>query len=92
MDPVSDTDFTSQLAQFSTLQGINTLNTNFSDLLSLQQLTQGSSLVGHSVVYTPSGSNSAAQGTVQGISIQNGSLQLSVGGASVPLSSVQSVQ
>jgi flagellar basal-body rod modification protein FlgD len=92
LNPVSSTDFASQLAQFSTLQGVTDLNTNFSSMLQLQQLTQGAALVGKNVTYAVPGVSSASSGVVTAIALQNGQLQLLVGGATVPLSQVQSVQ
>ena len=46
LEPVKQQDFLGQLAQFSQLQGIEKLNTNFAESLKFQQLSQGSSLVG----------------------------------------------
>ncbi len=40
-NPMSSSDFVAQLAQLSTVNGIQSLNTNFSSLLSLQQLHWG---------------------------------------------------
>jgi flagellar basal-body rod modification protein FlgD len=92
LDPVSSTDFATQLAQFSTLQGVQQLNASFSDMLTLQQMTQGANLVGRSVAFQQAGSSTPQQGTVQGVSVQNGQLQLLIGGAAVPLTQVLSVQ
>jgi flagellar basal-body rod modification protein FlgD len=92
LDPVSDTEFASELAQFATLQGVNTLNTNFSSLLQVQQLAQGINLVGQTVNYTTSGSSSQSSGVVSGITVQNGQLQLEIGTTTVPISQVTGVQ
>ena len=92
LDPMSDTDFINQLAELSTVSGIQTLNTNFSDMLSLQQLSGGSSLIGQTVNYTPSGSTTAAQGTVSALSINQGQVQLQINGQAVPLANVTGVQ
>jgi flagellar basal-body rod modification protein FlgD len=88
LDPMSDADFASQLAQFASLEGIEQLNTNFSNLLLMQELTQGSSLVGMTLQYQPTGSSTASQGTVQQVTFQNGQLQLIIGGTAVSLSQV----
>src|SRR5438552_17420398 len=80
LNPVSNTEFASQLAQFSSLQGINDLNTDFASLLQLQQLTQGTNLVGKSINYTTAGSSGQRSGIVSGILLQNGQLQLLVDG------------
>ena len=91
LDPVSDTDFMSQLAQFSTLQGVQSLGATFDQVLKAEQLTGGTSLLGKTVSYTAAGSSAVSTGTVGGVQVQNGQVMLQVGGASVPLDSVQSV-
>jgi flagellar basal-body rod modification protein FlgD len=90
LNPVSSTDMVSQLAQISNLSAVEQLNSNFSDLLMLDQLTQGANLVGRNVVY--SNGNATSQGTVSSATVQNGQLQLQVGDQSIALSQVQSVQ
>jgi flagellar basal-body rod modification protein FlgD len=92
LNPVSNTEFAAQLAQFATLQGVTTLNTSSSSILQLQQLTQGINLVGQTVTYTPTGSSSQSSGAVTGITVQNGQLQLQIGNITVPLSQVTGVQ
>ncbi len=39
-NPVSDTDFASELAQFTSLQGVQQLNTSINQMLTLQQVSQ----------------------------------------------------
>ena len=90
LEPTSNQEFLGQLAQFSTLSGIETLNANFSDLMSLQDLTQGSSLIGKKISYTNS-SNQTVSGNVQGIAMSNGKLQVQVGSDSVTLDKILGV-
>jgi flagellar basal-body rod modification protein FlgD len=92
LNPINETDFTSQLTQLSTLEGVTKLNTNFSDLLALQQLTQGASLVGRTVTYQPAGGSPLQQGIVQGIQVQQGQLVLQVNGTLVNLGQVSSIE
>lgn len=87
MEPTSNQEFLGQLAQFSTLSGIETLNANFSDLLSLQQISEGSSLIGKKVAYSNS-SNQTVTGTVQSVTVSDGAVQLQIGGDSVALNKV----
>ena len=49
--PVESKEFIAQLATFSQLQGIQSLNATFSESLKLQQLTQGTNLIGKTVDY-----------------------------------------
>lgn len=76
LNPQADTDFIAQLAQFSSLeqmQNLNTTNTN----------SQAFSLVGKEVVVETKdslGNVSETKGTVDYVTIQNGKAYLSIGG------------
>ena len=76
-----------QLAQFSTLSGMEQLNTSFSDMLSLQELTQGSNLIGKQISYTNSSGN-VTTGAVSSVGMSNGQLALNVNNDQVQLSQV----
>ena len=91
LNPVSATDFTSQLAQMSTLSGIEQLNTTVQQMLQLQQLSQGAALMGKTVTYAQAGNNQSGKGVVQGVSVQNGQLQVQVGGQQVPVGQINGI-
>ncbi|MCY2991662.1 MAG: flagellar hook capping protein [Planctomycetota bacterium] len=90
LDPVKNEDFLAQLAQFSTLEGMQQLNTSFSDLLALQQLTEGANLIGKMVTFQADGSSVSQQQVVERVSVQNGKLVLvTTDGISVPIANIQ---
>jgi flagellar basal-body rod modification protein FlgD len=91
MDPVSASDFASQLAQFASLQGVTQLNTSITQLLTSQQVSQGANLIGKTVTYTNDGNSPAASGVVSGVQLSNGAVQLQVGNQSVALSQLTSI-
>lgn len=91
LDPVSDKDFISQLSTLNTVQGLQDLNASFSEMLKLQQLTQGAELIGKTISYTPTDGGAAKSGKVSSVSVQNGSYVLDVGSDKVGLSQIQSV-
>ena len=91
LNPISASDFTAQLAQFSSLQGIQQMNTNFASLLLLQNLTQGTNLIGKTVTYTKPNSTQPASGVVQSVSVAGGTVGLVVGGNPVALSQIQGI-
>jgi flagellar basal-body rod modification protein FlgD len=67
--PVDSNTFLTQLAQLSEVQGINSLNTNFSALsssLTSNQALQASSLLGHQALVNSSSATLAAGATVSG--------------------------
>lgn len=92
LQPVNSTDFVNQLAALNTVQGIASLNANFSEMLKLQQLTQGADLIGKTITYTPAGGGAALTGTVSAVSTQNGNFVLQVGSDQVGLGQVTSVR
>lgn len=89
LDPIQQEDFITQLAQFSTLEGVERLNAQFSDMLALQQLTNGAQLVGRSVRFADA--EGIATGRVDEVATIDKRLVLSVGGRQVPIDSVLSI-
>ena len=90
-NPISSQDFLSQLAQFSTLSSVQTLNTNSSNMLMLQQMTQGANLIGRTVTYQAPNTKGPQQGVVTAINVQNGTLNLVVQGTNVPINQLQGI-
>jgi len=92
LDPIKNEEFLAQLAQFSTLEGIEQLNASFGDLLALQQLTEGSSLLGKLISYQADGSSTAEEAVVERVTVQDGKLMLVTSdGTLVHVSDIQSV-
>ena len=86
LEPVSQEDFLGQVAQMSTLSGIEKLNSSFesmvsvqSDLLKLQEVAVGSDLVGKSVEYTNPASFAVESGTIDSYRVSDGRVLLQVG-------------
>lgn len=91
LEPVKQEEYLGQLAQFSTLEGIEKLNANFAQLLQLQQLTQGTELLGRKVSFTDPLSGQSHEGLVDAVDVSNGQIALSVEGRQVGLDQVASV-
>jgi flagellar basal-body rod modification protein FlgD len=91
LDPMTNADFAAQLAQFASLQGINQMNSSFSNLLLVQELTQGANLVGKTVSYQQPGTTTVSQGNVDQVTVQNGQLRLLIGGNAVTLDQVRGI-
>ena len=92
MDPQNGTEFMGQVAQFSQLDGINKLNQNFSEMLLMQNLTQGTNLIGKTIVYDRDGTGTMARGVASAIAINNGKIYLNIGGNAVALSQVRTIE
>lgn len=91
LNPVSDKDFIAQLSQLSQLQSLQNLDANFGQVLRLQQLTSGTSLVGKTVTYSDDDSVSKT-GVVSSVAIVEGQFELTVGDATVALDRVTSAR
>jgi len=89
-EPMSNSDMVSQLAQLTTVDVMNQMNVSFQDILKLQTLMSGTSLIGRQVEYTPTG-GTLTQGQVDSIDTSGGNIQLLVGGQDVTLDQVSKI-
>ena len=90
LEPVKQQDFLGQLAQFSSLAGIEKLNSNFAESLKFQQLSQGGALVGSRVEYTNALGESKT-GLVDSARVLNGELRFQMGDDTVGLGDLSGV-
>lgn len=75
LEPIKNQDFLAQLAQFSTLESMDNLNSQFSQFLKAEQLSQAAGLLGQTITYGEAGH----QGVVEELRIDEGNLELRVG-------------
>lgn len=94
LEPVSQEQFIAQLAQFSTLEGIEQMNGNFELMLQANQsarrvsdLSQGSAMIGRSIDYY--GVDGPAAGVVEAVEAEPDSVSVIVNGESVSLDRIQ---
>ena len=96
MEPLDNNQMASQLAQFSQLQQLESMNTRFGDVLETQQLMYAASLIGKTASYLSEGEDGSTiikSGTVlQALKDNEGKIILSIGGIAVGLENVVSVQ
>lgn len=98
MSPVDNTQFMSQLAQYSQLQQSVQTNQNLGTLAALQEslsalqtMTQSASLISKQVDYIDPSSGEAKSGQVNAVRVDNGLVVLDVSGANVPLTNVTAI-
>lgn len=91
IDPVDQEGLINDLTQFSQLEGIEDLNTSFSDILKLQELTQGVALVGKNVSFVDPASGQLASGTVSETYSAGDQTNVIVNGRTIALEDVLSV-
>lgn len=96
MKPMDDTQFISQLAQFSSLEQMQNLNEGFSNFgdsfAKSSSASQAYALTGRWVDYTdPYDSSQTLTGKVDGVTFENGQAKLKIGLNAVDLASVTNV-
>jgi flagellar basal-body rod modification protein FlgD len=91
MQPMDNTQFITQLAQFSSLQSLQAIQTSLDTATGGQLLGAAMSLIGKQIAAAPTG-GAPVSGTVSGVQIQNGNILLEVGNATVSLADVQEIK
>ncbi len=92
LDPVSNKDLIDQVTSLNTLSGIQSLNASFAESLKIQQLSQGTNLVGRTVEYNTPGSTTSSTGVVSSVTAQDGKFVLLVQNDRVGLDQIVSVR
>jgi flagellar basal-body rod modification protein FlgD len=90
LQPMTDTSFIGQMAQFSALEQNRAMQTDLAQLTSDQQLGQADSLLGKTVTFQGE-DGAASSGVVSAIQIQDGTPLLIVNGQSLLLSDVETI-
>ncbi|HEY3330503.1 MAG TPA: flagellar hook capping FlgD N-terminal domain-containing protein [Capsulimonadaceae bacterium] len=93
LNPQSNTEFASQMAQYSSLTQMQNLNTTLSQQTSFTQMSSAASMLGKSVTTSAYDSDGKAiSGTVSSVGLtSSGSITLSVGGSTINLSDVTGI-
>ena len=91
MSPMADQDFIAQLAQFSSLEQMQQLNSGFDALGKSAAATQAFAMIGKTIDYADPSTGSALTGLVGGASFVDGWPQLRVDSTLVDLSDVLAV-
>ncbi|HMO14857.1 MAG TPA: flagellar hook capping FlgD N-terminal domain-containing protein [Pirellulaceae bacterium] len=92
IDPIKQENFVAQLTQFSMLEGVENLNTSFRNMLLLQEISQGVSLVGKEVSYQIPGQFDINSGRVEEMFVDQGKVMFVIQGRSFPIEYIASVR
>ena len=88
--PMDNTQFLAQTAQFDVLEQMQTLNTSITSLLNAQRLGQASSLIGRTVEATDA-NGKVVTGAVTGATMESGVAKVHIGDTVVDLDKVLAV-
>jgi flagellar basal-body rod modification protein FlgD len=86
LDPMKDTEFIAQLANFSSLQQMTSINSSMSTLLAQQNYTNAASMIGKQITTSDNQS-----GVVNKVGIENGTVYLYTSTNKYTLSDITSV-
>jgi flagellar basal-body rod modification protein FlgD len=92
LEPMNNTEMTSQLAQISQVQQLETMNGAFQAALGLAQKQQAAALIGKQVTFKPEGSDILVTGRVTAVDVASDGVCLRVGPYSVPLANIESIE
>lgn len=91
MSPMEDKDFIAQLAQFSSLEQMQTLNTGFDTVGRSSAATQAFAMIGANVEYADPESETPIKGVVSKVTFEDGWPKLNIGSKTVDVSDVVTV-
>jgi len=92
LEPMSNGEMASQLAQFAQLEQLESINGTFQKVLAASQISQASALIGKKVTFYSGVEQQALEGVVDRVGYDNGEVLLVVGNYAVPFEDVIWVQ
>lgn len=88
LSPMESTDFIAQLAQFSSLEQLTSINKTNSDMFEYQQLIGGSSMIGMTANYLDPNTGEFTEGRIEGIEIGGETISVIINGEAVPMTNI----
>ena len=85
MNPMDDKEFIAQLAQFSSLEQMQSMNQSMGTFVQSQSAFEALSLIGRTVKWNDPDTSTEMTGKVESVQFKDGSPILEVGGNEVPL-------
>ena len=91
LEPMSNDQMASQLAQLSQLEQMEHQSTTFDKVLLTQETTQATAMIGKQVTFYPQGASEPVTAKVDGVGLADGQVVLVVGQEKVALAEVMSI-
>jgi len=91
LEPMDNKDMVLQLAQFSSIEGTNNLNNNFTSFMNTNNLTVASSMIGKTVVYSDATTGYDVMGNVSKVNVNGSKIGLVVDGKEIEMYQISSV-
>lgn len=91
MDPLKGHEFIAQLAQFSSVEQLTSLNASFADTMKFQQLTGGSEFIGKKATFVDPDVGGTSEGVIQGAMVLDDSISVVIGNKEIPIANVTGI-
>ena len=91
IEPVDQAGLVNDLTQFSILEGIQSLNTSFEQVLQLQEISQGLNFIDKEIQYRDPSTGAVETGIVDEVFTTDNSILVSIGGRTIGIENIQSV-
>lgn len=91
LSPMENTEYVSQLAQFSSLEAVKSLSRAFALFTRGQALAQASALLGKQVEGLHPHRGQVVRGTVSAVRLKDDTVMVQIGGMEIPLTNVAQV-
>ncbi len=91
LKPMEDKEFIAQLAQLNSVTQLTEMNKNIKELMTSQNMAQGSALIGQTVTGLSSDGGSIT-GVASGLKMVGGKVMVEVSGQSIALDMISSIQ
>jgi flagellar hook assembly protein FlgD len=92
LEPMDNQQMATQLAQLSTLEQLENMNTTFQKVLASQEQTQAMELIGKEVDFFPEGMTELCRGEVAAVNVYDEGIRLVVGDYLVAPGQVQAIR
>ena len=91
LDPLKGHEFIAQLAQFSSVEQLTSLNASFADTLKFQQLSGGSEFIGKKATFVDPAGGGIDTGVIQGATVNGDSVSVIIGNQEIPIANVTGI-
>lgn len=91
MEPMDNKQFISQMAQFSSLEQMNNLNSTMKGFVKAQKISQAGSLVGQKVEVLNSDTGDTITGKIEKANVTGENTTVTINGSQYPIANIQNV-
>jgi len=92
LEPMDNTEFMTQVAQFTQVEQLSNMSTNFEAVMKLTEFNSATGLIGHMVTFIDAYTGYSTEGVVDGVTMSNGEVYLEVGDQFVLPSAITAVR